>query len=244
MIRHPSPNFGDRPHGIQPSLFVVHYTGMTSADAALRRLCDPSAQVSAHYLIDEIGATVEMVDPQKRAWHAGVSHWDGSNNVNDISIGIELVNPGHDHGYTAFPRAQMAALQEVMQSCAARFSIPAYAVVGHSDVAPARKLDPGEKFDWRFLAAAGFGLVTRTDTTGRDVIAIPGLSGGAVALAQKHLLHIGYKQTLSGVYDQETLCNITAFQRHWRQRSVNGLLDTGTVEALDDIVRQLAQRKA
>ncbi len=238
MIKHPSPNFGPRPGGTKPSLIVLHYTGMPTADAALARLCDPAYAVSAHYLIDEAGTVVELVSPEARAWHAGVGSWRGHQNVNDISLGIELVNPGHEFGYRPFTHKQMAALTPLLKDLVARFEIDPKAIVGHSDVAPARKSDPGEKFDWRHLAAEGLGLVTRTNTSGRDVLAIPGLSSGAVGLAQQRLTQIGYDVTVNGRLDAETLYALTAFQRHWRQQAVTGLLDTGTVTALDDIARQ------
>ncbi len=142
-------------------MLVIHYTGMRSAGAALERLCDPGSEVSAHYLIDEAGEVFSLVDEENRAWHAGVSSWRGEPNVNSRSIGIELVNPGHEFGYRPFPAAQMAALADLAQGIVARWRIPARNVVGHSDVAPRRKQDPGELFDWYWLAQRGIGLWPR-----------------------------------------------------------------------------------
>lgn len=157
MPDHASPNFGDR-RGGSVDILVIHYTGMWTAEDALARLCDPQAKVSAHYLIEEDGRTHALVAEDKRAWHAGVSCWAGETDVNSRSIGIELVNKGHDLGYHDFAPAQMAALVELARGILARHPIPAYRVLAHSDVAPTRKIDPGEKFDWEFLAGAGIGL--------------------------------------------------------------------------------------
>src|SRR5262249_42163258 len=139
-------------------MLVLHYTGMQSAAAAIDRLCDPAAKVSAHYLIEEDGTAWRLVDETRRAFHAGVSFWQGTTDVNSASIGIELVNPGHEWGYRPFPDAQMQTLETLAQEILRRHAIPPDRVVGHSDVAPARKQDPGELFDWRRLADAGIGL--------------------------------------------------------------------------------------
>ena len=150
-----SPNFDDRPEGGAIDLVVLHYTDMTSAEEALDRLCDPDAKVSAHYLIDLDGAVNKLVDEQKRAWHAGVSYWAGHRNVNDISIGIELQNQGHDRGLPDYPDAQVSALVDLLRAIQSRHSISTDRIVGHSDVAPDRKIDPGEHFPWDRLAAEG-----------------------------------------------------------------------------------------
>ena len=158
----PSPNFDDRPPATPIDMLVLHYTGMESAEAALDRLCDPGGpgadKVSAHYVIDEDGTVVSLVAEDKRAWHAGEAFWRGDADINGRSVGIELVNPGHEFGYRDFPDAQMAALQTLAKEILARHPIEARNVVGHSDVAPGRKTDPGERFDWAGLAAAGIGL--------------------------------------------------------------------------------------
>lgn len=153
-LRHPSPNFGPRRDGAAPSLIVLHYTAMASADAALERLCDPAAEVSAHYLVDEDGTVLNLVDEAARAWHAGAGEWCGAGDVNSRSVGIELQNDGA----SPFPHAQMAALETLLGEVMARWSIPPEGVIAHSDMAPGRKADPGPRFDWRGLARAGFSV--------------------------------------------------------------------------------------
>ncbi|MGE4529478.1 MAG: N-acetylmuramoyl-L-alanine amidase, partial [Rhodospirillaceae bacterium] len=153
-----SPNHDARPAGAPVDMLVLHYTGMETAAAALARLCDPAAKVSAHYLIDEDGAVHALVAEDRRAWHAGVSAWRGEADVNARSIGIELVNPGHEFGYRDFPARQIDALADLCREILARHPIPPRNVVGHSDVAPRRKTDPGERFPWPALAKLGIGL--------------------------------------------------------------------------------------
>jgi len=153
VLQRPSPNHDARDAPID--MLVLHYTGMQSAAAALERLCDPAAKVSAHYTIDEDGIVYAHVPEERRAWHAGQSFWAGRRNVNGSSIGIELVNPGHEFGYRAFPQAQIAALIELARGILARHAIAPSRVLGHSDVAPARKDDPGELFPWASLAGEG-----------------------------------------------------------------------------------------
>ena len=173
-IERPSPNHDARPAGKPIDILLLHYTGMRDAEAALRRLTDPAAKVSSHYLIDEDGATYRLVDEGRRAWHAGVSYWGGERDINGVSIGIELVNPGHEFGYRPFPQPQMEALVELGRAILARHPIPPARVLGHSDVAPTRKTDPGELFDWRALAEAGIGL---WPTPPRDRTTSPRSSG-------------------------------------------------------------------
>ena len=193
-------------------MLVIHYTGMTSGAAALARLCDSSAKVSAHYLIEEDGRVFQLVDEGNRAWHAGVSCWFGNNNLNDRSIGIELVNPGHEFGYRSFPEAQMQALIGLSRDILARYSITARNVVGHSDVAPTRKKDPGELFDWQALAAAGIGL---WPVKGKKSDLEP-----TVLLKQ-----IGYNvDALEPV--------LKAFQRRYRPHRVDGICDKETLGLL------------
>ena len=202
-ISSPSPNHGPRSPGAV-DILVLHYTGMTSASAALERLCDPTAQVSAHYLIDEDGTIHALVDEGKRAWHAGLSSWRGETDVNSRSIGIELVNPGHEFGYRAFPGAQMEALAELARGIVSRHPISARNVVGHSDVAPARKSDPGELFPWEWLAGQGVGAWPRLggDPLPSDALAQWGYDvsdmGAAVLAFQRHFRPLG----LTGVWDE------------------------------------------
>lgn len=216
----PSPNFDDRPPGHVIDMLVIHYTGMQSAGAALARLRDPAAQVSAHYLIDEDGSVTKLVDETKRAWHAGVSMWRGKSGVNARSIGIELVNPGHEFGYRPFSDAQMRALEELIRAIVARHpQIERANIVGHSDVAPTRKQDPGELFDWRRLAANGLGLWPTTAVS--DPIAESEV-GAALAW-------IGYD-----VADRTAA--IVAFQRRFAPHRLDGIPDLETRQALAGVL--------
>lgn len=209
MIERPSPNHNARPSGRATDMLLLHYTGMPSAEDALNRLCDPEAEVSAHYLIDEDGTLYRLVDEARRAWHAGVSCWAGERDINGCSIGIELVNPGHEFGYRPFPPVQMAALSGLCRDILDRHPIPPWRVLGHSDVAPARKQDPGELFDWQALAAEGIGL----SPPEHDLPA--GDDPPEAALAR-----FGYDVAGAGL-----AAAVTAFQRHWRQNRVNGVFD-------------------
>jgi N-acetylmuramoyl-L-alanine amidase len=156
LIFLPSPNFNERPCGVD--MIVLHYTGMQSAQAAIALLRSPDAEVSAHYVVDEDGEVVCLVEERHRAWHAGVSYWRGRTGLNDMSVGIEIVNPGHDWGYRAFPRVQMVAVRDLCLAVMGRHG--ACEVVAHSDIAPDRKRDPGELFDWKWLAGEGVGVWT------------------------------------------------------------------------------------
>ena len=202
---HPSPNHGPRPDGALVDMLVLHYTGMRDAASALTRLTDPAAEVSAHYMIDEDGRTLQLVDEARRAWHAGVSFWRGHADINSRSIGIELVNPGHEFGYRAFPEAQMVALIELAGDILTRHPILPRNIVGHSDVALARKQDPGELFDWQRLAAAGIGLWPEEREAG--VAEVPGM-----------LATYGYD-----VADPDAA--VAAFQRHFRPTGIDGVAD-------------------
>lgn len=153
-----SPNFDDRAGGVRPSLIILHYTGMKSAQEAMDRLCDPASKVSAHYLIDEDGSTEQLVPENKRAWHAGVSGWKKMTDINSHSIGVEIVNPGHENGYRPFPGGQMDAVITLCQDLIKKYDISKFDILGHSDVAPERKQDPGELFDWRGLSEHGVGI--------------------------------------------------------------------------------------
>lgn len=212
IIDRPSPNQDDRPPGQAVDILLLHYTGMESSEAALERLCDPQARVSAHYCIDEDGSVYALVPEDACAWHAGVALWKGASNINARSIGIELVNPGHEFGYRAFPPAQMAALKILALDILARHPIPAERVLGHSDVAPLRKEDPGELFEWRGLAAAGIGLWPQDGS--------PAVLENAVA---KALARIGY-----GYTDEDLPAVIRAFQRRYRPGAITGTADSGT----------------
>lgn len=184
-----SPNFDKRAGGAAPSLLILHYTGMRSAGEALERLCDPDSKVSAHYFIDEDGAIIQLIDDNKRAWHAGVSCWAGETDINSHSIGIELVNPGHEFGYQDFPEDQVRALIGLCRDLMKKYSILASGVLAHSDVAPERKTDPGEKFPWKHLAREGIGLWP--DLQAMDFQAAEDLIGNEGAL-QDLFSELGY----------------------------------------------------
>jgi len=203
-----SPNFDDRPAGLPIDHLVLHYTGMRSAEVARARLCDPEAKVSAHYLIEEDGAIFPLVREDFRAWHAGVSYWRGVRNLNDRSIGIELVNPGHEFGYVPFPDVQIEALIRLCNGIFARHPINPRNVVGHSDIAPNRKQDPGEKFPWAALAGAGFGLWTEALVEPGDIVA--------------DLAAIGYDVSL------DIGAVVAAFQRRFRPGRIDGGADHET----------------
>lgn len=222
MLVRPSPNFGPRPADVAVDMLVLHYTGMRNAEAALRRLCDPATKVSAHYVIDEDGTVIALVPEDRRAWHAGVSWWRGREDVNVRSIGIELVNPGHEFGYRAFPDAQMAALVTLARDILTRYPIEARNIVGHSDVAPGRKTDPGELFDWPHLAAAGIGLWPADAGPAPEGRTAPDIV--ATALAE-----FGYRTD-----DLEAAVN--AFQRHFRPAVIDGVADAETVGRLDALL--------
>jgi len=210
-----SPNFNGRPPAIPVDMLVVHYTGMKTCQAALERLCDKDAGVSAHYLIEEDGTVHRLVDEDKRAWHAGVAWWRGAMDVNARSIGIELVNPGHEFGYRVFPDAQMMALEGLASAIVKRQPIPARNVVGHADVAPCRKQDPGELFNWKRLADHGIGLWV-------DEVEPVSATADEVAIM---LTAFGYETT-------DLCATITAFQRHFRPSLVSGQIDPETVGIL------------
>lgn len=152
-----SPNYNERRGGAAVKYIILHYTGMKTAEEALERLCDPSSEVSSHYAIEENGKIHTLVPENKRAWHAGLSYWEGETDLNSASIGIELVNPGHEFGYRPFPDRQIAALIKLCRKIMAQHTLGRDCILGHSDIAPARKIDPGHFFPWQILAAAGIG---------------------------------------------------------------------------------------
>ena len=208
MIDTPSPNFDERTSPV--SMLVLHYTGMLDAASAIERLTDPEAKVSSHYLIAEDGQVVRLVDEDKRAWHAGKSWWRGVRDVNSASVGIELVNPGHEHGYRPFPDQQMAALIPVMADVVRRHGITRGNIVGHSDIAPARKQDPGELFDWERLAKLRLSLPRP-----HRYLADPHWNDGGFLLA---LERFGYD-----IADPDAA--VIAFQRRFRPAMLDGVID-------------------
>jgi len=240
FLQSPSPNFDERRCRKPVDMVVLHYTGMQSAQAALTRLRDPEAKVSAHYVIDEDGSIHALVSEEMRAWHAGIAFWRGVRDVNARSIGIELVNPGHEFGYRPFPDAQIVALIGLLGGIAERHRIAPAGYVGHSDVAPQRKEDPGEYFPWARLAAAGFGLWPGADfqVSPHAPELRPGMSGGAVLDLQVALDRIGYGVEGSGNFDPLTEAVVRAFQRHWLPSAMTGIADAETIS----LIHYIAQR--
>jgi len=211
-----------------PDLLILHYTGMATAEAACRWLCDTASEVSCHYLVDEAGAVTQMVDEGMRAWHAGASSWEGERDVNSRSIGIEIHNPGPEGGYPDFPPAQMAAVEALARDIIERHRIAPRHVLAHSDVAPGRKIDPGEKFDWKGLAAAGIGLWVEATGKADEAALGPGDEGDAVAALQADLRRFGYGIEPNGVLDEATRVVVAALQRHFRPALVDGIADGET----------------
>jgi N-acetylmuramoyl-L-alanine amidase len=218
LILAPSPNADARPAGAAIDHLVLHYTGMQTAAAAIARLRDPAAKVSSHYVVDEDGTVYALVDEALRAYHAGISFWRGARELNGRSVGIEIVNLGHEWGYRAFPEAQMLAVRDLCHGILARHPIPARNVVGHSDIAPNRKQDPGELFPWAWLAEQGVGLWTESTGPAGDLMA--------------DLAAIGYDTSLP---PRDV---ITAFQRHFLTENLTGAADAAT-EAKAAAVRTL-----
>lgn len=235
-----SPNVDDRRGGVAPSFLILHYTGMKSAEAALNWLCTPESRVSCHYLVDEAGLITQMVDEELRAWHAGVSEWQGMTDLNSHSIGIEIQNLGHQLGYTPFPAVQMRAVIALCTDILSRHVIAARHVLAHSDVAPARKIDPGELFDWRLLSDEGIGHWVEPEPIGGGPFLQQGDSGEAVEALQEMLRLYGYGIEPTGQFDAATVAVIKAFQRHFRQAKVDGVADTSTVATLHRLLSTLS----
>ncbi|MCA3708649.1 MAG: N-acetylmuramoyl-L-alanine amidase [Phenylobacterium sp.] len=232
----PSPNFDART--APPDMIVLHYTGMTTGEAALARLCDPTpgGRVSAHYLVEEDGRLFRLVDEARRAWHAGVASWKGERDINGRSIGVEIVNPGHEFGYRDFPEPQVAAVIALLTDIRSRWTIADGDIVGHSDVAPARKQDPGERFPWKQLAQAGHGLWVEPPPAPGAPLA-EGAEGAAVFAFQAGLTRLGYDCPPSGRFDTTTREVVSAFQRHWVQSRFDGVADGLTRARLIALLR-------
>jgi N-acetylmuramoyl-L-alanine amidase len=228
----PSPNFDERTGLGHADMIVLHYTGMQFAHEAIHRLCDPAARVSSHYVVIETGSIVQLVPEGKRAWHAGVSVWGGDPDINSRSIGIEVCNPGHDFGYPDFPSRQIAATITLCRSILTRNIIRPENVLAHSDVAPSRKNDPGEKFPWKRLAQSGVGLWVDVGAIADAEPLKPNDTGPQVIELQRLLTHYGYGIDASGRYDVATSEVITAFLRHFRPSKVDGIADAATAETL------------
>jgi N-acetylmuramoyl-L-alanine amidase len=238
----PSPNFDERTGLAHPDMIILHYTGMQSSHEAVHRLCDPKARVSSHYVVMEQGSILQLVPEGKRAWHAGVSSWEGDTDINSRSIGIEICNPGHEFGYVDFPSRQIAAVITLCRSILTRNVVRPANIVAHSDVAPSRKQDPGERFPWNRLAQSGVGLWVEPAPIVADPDALKaGDTGIAVTSLQQSLGGYGYGIEVSGRYDIATQEVITAFQRHFRPKLVDGIADASTRDTLE---RLLTARQA
>ena len=238
IIAAPSPNF-DMRRG-PPDMVVLHYTGMPTGPEALARMCDAEAKVSAHYMIEEDGRIFQLVPEERRAWHAGVSFWKGERDINAVSIGIELVNPGHDGGYQDFPDDQIDALTGLLDAIRGRWEIADGRILGHSDVAPGRKVDPGERFPWKRLAQDGHGLWLEPPTAPGAPLGV-GDEGAGVFALQAGLTRLGYDNAPSGRYDDHTQVIVAAFQRHWRPERVDGVADGETRARLVHLLRAAAE---
>ncbi len=261
LVHHviPSPNIEARRAGFGVDLLIIHYTGMPSAAEAIAWLASPESGVSCHYVVDEAGTITQMVPECLRAWHAGASHWRGVDDVNSCSIGIEVQNVGHDAGYPDFPEAQIEAVQSLALDIIRRHGIKPHRVLAHSDVAPRRKIDPGEKFPWQRLASAGIGHWVGSDAAIMGATApLPGdrldvsqiqrraldrlievSTGNSVMRLQRQLRAYGYWIEATGVFDDHTRMVVKAFQRHFRPERVDGIADAETVETLDALLASL-----
>jgi len=241
LIQTPSPNFNERQHPLD--MLVLHYTGMVDGPSALARLRDPVAQVSAHYMVEEDGRVFALVPEEKRAYQAGKSWWQGHDDLNSRSIGIEIVNGGHAYGLPPYPDKQIEVVIELCQGILSRWPIPQNRIVAHSDIAPDRKEDPGERFPWKRLSEAGIGLWPQPQRPEPWMMhgASLGDAGVTVERLQQALGAIGYKIEVSGRFDEATAAVIRAFQRRWRPVRVTGEGDAETI-ALAAAVAELATK--
>ena len=244
-----SPNFNERTSEV--SMIVLHYTGMETGEAALERMCDPEAKVSAHFMVWEDGKVSQLVGEDKRAWHAGVGGWQGDTDINSCSIGIEIVNGGHNFPLAGgalppYPEIQIESLIALCDYLRATHVVPHTRIVGHSDIAPARKDDPGEHFPWRTLADNGLGIWPEIDTDiEKETLLIgtgllPGDSGAPVSRLQAELKAIGYGIKETGSYDESTGHVVRAFQRHWVQDRISGHADLTTLRMISAVAKAYA----
>ncbi len=232
IVQRPSPNQGERKNGLEADILLLHYTATKSAENALTWLCNPQAEASSHYLVDEDGTVYQMVDEAMRAWHAGASFWAGETDINSCSIGIEIQNEGTWGGNPDFPDAQMDAVETLSLGILHRHDIPPHRVLAHSDVAPGRKVDPGEKFDWERLHGADIGHWVEPCAIAEGPVLDLGDEGDAVRAVQSQLGAYGYRVPENGLYDGLTKTVVSAFQLHFRQARVDGVFDVSTRETL------------
>lgn len=231
----PSPNHDERTLPI--TILLLHYTGMKDGPAALEHMCDSASKVTAHYMVEEDGRIFKLVDESRRAWHAGLSSWHGETNINSASIGIEIVNGGHDFGLPDFPDVQIKSVIALSKDIMHRNGISDFGVVAHSDIAPGRKQDPGEKFPWAQLADAGVGIWPDVKTTDQRLLFGANTRGKQVGTIQTALAFLGYGIPKTNILDEATMIVIQAFQRRYRPDKIDGLMDVQTMEILSLLVR-------
>jgi N-acetylmuramoyl-L-alanine amidase len=239
----PSPNFGERKGGKRPDCLILHYTGMASAEAAIAWLANPDSQVSAHYVIREDGTIIQMVGENRRAWHAGQGSWQGETDMNSASIGIEIANPGHpgsdpSKDYPDFPDIQMQSVIGLVKNIVMRHRMDPKRVLAHSDIAPRRKIDPGERFAWDRLAAHGLGLYAAPRPIKKGNLSQSGDRGSTITRLKKRFRKLGYDVTQTDEFDTAFTFVVKAFQRHWRPALVDGVLDPSTRGTLMDLLKQ------
>lgn len=232
----PSPNHGERKDGRRPNMVILHYTGMPDEGEALQWLCNPVSQVSAHYFVFSDGRVLQLVPESRRAWHAGKSYWDGETDINSSSIGIEIANPGHPGGLPPYPDAQIESVIALTKDIVTRWRIPATRVLGHSDVAPGRKVDPGELFPWKRLHEAGIGHWVPPAKLSDGRFFSRGDQGMPIEALQAMLAMYGYGVRINGLFDEDTEKAVTAFQRHFRPERVDGVADSSTITTLRDLI--------
>lgn len=232
----PSPNHGERRGNRHPDMLLLHYTGMPVTGEALQWLCNPVSQVSAHYFVFEDGRILQLVPEGRRAWHAGAGEWDGEEDINSCSIGIEIANPGHPAGLPDYPDVQIEAVASLSRDICERWRIPTDRVLAHSDIAPARKIDPGEKFPWERLHRAGIGHWAPPARIADGRYFSRGDSGQPIEALQAMLRMYGYSVAINGLFDEKTEQVVTAFQRHFRQSRVDGVADASTITTLRDLI--------
>jgi N-acetylmuramoyl-L-alanine amidase len=237
----PSPNHGERRDGRQPDMIILHYTGMPTAEAALDWLTVSESEVSSHYMVFENGRVVQLVPEARRAWHAGKSFWRGETDINSCSIGIEIANAGHPGGLPDFPGLQIEAVTALCQDILSRNFIPTERVLAHSDVAPIRKVDPGEKFPWDQLAVFGVGHYVEPAPIGGGRFFQRGDGGPPVQALQAMLALYGYNTPVSGEFCDRTEGDVAAFQRHFRRELVDGIADFSTIDTLHRLLMALPQ---
>jgi N-acetylmuramoyl-L-alanine amidase len=240
----PSPNHGERKDGRRPDMLVLHYTGMDLEGEALQWLCNPVSQVSAHYFVFEDGRVLQLVPEMRRAWHAGRSSWDGDTDINSCSIGIEIANAGHPRGLPPYPDAQIAAVVALCSDIIDRWKIPPGRVLAHSDVAPGRKLDPGELFPWQTLHEAGIGHWVKPAHVSDGRFFSRGDNGMPVEAIQAMLAMYGYGIRINGDFDEDTEKVVAAFQRHFRPERVDGVADASTITTLRDLIAKRPDAKS